>query len=68
MKTFYVNWIRTYHKSGTLEIKASSEEEVLAIVDEKIGDAAAETSLDWYPDEDEIEVISAEESSIGVPL
>lgn len=69
MKNYYVNWTRNYSKSGTLEIKANSEEDAYAKVSsEMIGDAAAETSLDWHPEDDEIEVISEEESSIGVPI
>ena len=57
MKTFHVNWIRTYYKSGTFEIEANNEVEAHAKVNsEMIGDEAAKTSLDFDPSNDEIDI------------
>lgn len=53
MKKFKVLWIKRYHTSGEETIEAPSAEAAIKIIEEKIGDL--EGSLQYNPDEDEIE-------------
>lgn len=55
MKTFDVQWSKTYHATGMVQVEAETEEEAKQIVDENIGDY--EGSMQYDPDANTIEVL-----------
>ena len=50
-----VQWSKTYYASGTEIVEAETGSEAESIVREKLGDL--EGSMQWNPDEDEVEVL-----------
>ena len=56
MKKYKVDWSKTYHASGTVEIEAESEEDAQIIAEENIGDY--EGSMQYDPNENYVEVVA----------
>lgn len=54
-KTYKVEWTRTYHRTGVVDIVATSANEARRIALENIGDY--EGSMQYDPDNDFVEVI-----------
>jgi hypothetical protein len=59
MKKYRVYWMKRYWSAGDLMVEADSEEHAQHIVDLKIGDL--EGSMQYVPEEDEIEAVEEED-------
>jgi hypothetical protein len=64
MPKFEVYWVKNYYVTGTQNIEADSEDEAREEADNNIGDW--EGSMQYDPDQNEIEISRLREVEIGV--
>ena len=63
MSKYKVDWSKTYHASGTVEIEAESEMDAEIIAEENIGDY--EGSMQYDPNENYVEVVGEVKVTLG---
>jgi hypothetical protein len=62
MPQFQVHWYRTYNKSGSEMVEADSQEEAEEMIEDKIGELAAQGSLSLDPNGDEVNAIKVHQN------